>query len=138
MNVDNHIYWAPGTSEKEIYGQLAQFHREIAREDIKLSRKIGQGAFGVVYKAELNSSQGSMEVAVKQVKKNSPEEERVKLLQEAAILGQFKHKHITSLLGVVTADQPVSYSIVYCVGVMLELPHYMLALMYNLISLLII
>ena len=115
--MDNNIYWAPGTSEKEIYGQLAQFHREIAREDIKISKKIGQGEFGVVYKAELNSSQGSMEVAVKEVKKNSSEEERVKLLQEAAILGQFKHKHITSLLGVVTADQPVSYSIFYCVEI---------------------
>ena len=35
-------------------------------------------------------------------------EERLKLLQEAAILGQFRHNHIIDLVGVVTTDEPVS------------------------------
>ena len=44
---------------------------------------------------------GAQDVAVKLVKKGAPREGRVKPLQEAAILGQFKHKHIVSLLEVV-------------------------------------
>ena len=34
----------------------------------------------------------------------------MKLLQEAAILGQFRHEHIVHLVGVVTVDEPVSES----------------------------
>ena len=46
-----------------------------------------------VYKAELKAPNGaSLDVAVKLVKKGAPAEETTKLLQEAANLGQFKHK----------------------------------------------
>ena len=37
------------------------------------------------------------------------EEEKVKFLQEAAIMGQFLHPNIVKLHGVVTVDQPVSH-----------------------------
>jgi serine/threonine protein kinase len=60
-----------------------------------------------VFKAELFSPKEVTEVAVKQVKSNAPEDERVKLLQEAAILGQFRHQYVAQLVGVVTTDQPV-------------------------------
>ena len=46
-------------------------------------------------------------VAIKTVK-NSTEQERVKLLQEAAIMGQFAHKYVVRLMGVVTVGEPVS------------------------------
>ena len=36
------------------------------------------------------------------------EEERVKFLQEAAIMGQFKHPNIIRIVGVVTISDPVS------------------------------
>ena len=49
----------------------------------------------------------SISVAIKSVK-NSTEQERVKLLQEAAIMGQFAHKYVVRLLGVVTVGEPVS------------------------------
>ena len=36
------------------------------------------------------------------------EEERVKFLQEAAIMGQFKHPNIIRIVGIVTTSEPVS------------------------------
>ena len=49
------------------------------------------------------------EVAVKTLDGRASEEERVKFLQEAAIIGQFNHPSIIQILGVVTTpDQPVS------------------------------
>ena len=41
------------------------------------------------------------------------EEDRVKFLQEAAIMGQFKNPYIIKIYGVLTSSQPVSYHAVY-------------------------
>ena len=49
-----------------------------------------------------------MEVAVKTFKAGSPEEDKVKFLQEAAINGQFRHPNIVQLMGVVTVGEPVN------------------------------
>ena len=51
---------------------------------------------------------GKVEVAVKTLKEGSDEEDRVKFLQEAAIMAQFKHANVVVLHGVVTHGQPVS------------------------------
>ena len=58
-------------------------------------------------------SESETEVAVKILKSGSTEEERVKFLQEAAIMGQFKHPNILKILGVVTLAEPVRSSFVY-------------------------
>ena len=34
------------------------------------------------------------------------EEDRVKFLQEAAIMGQFKHPHVVEMYGMITLGQP--------------------------------
>ena len=47
------------------------------------------------------------EVAVKSMKNGSSEEERVKFLQEATIMGQFNHPNILRILGI-ASDVPVS------------------------------
>ena len=44
---------------------------------------------------------------MKLLKSGSTEEERVKFLQEAAIMGQFMHPNILKLHGVVTLSEPV-------------------------------
>ena len=76
---------------------------------MKMLTKLGEGEFGEVYKAVLKTpKRTSQDVAVKVVKKGAPKEERLKLLQEAAILGQFRHRHVVSLFGVVTLGEPVS------------------------------
>lgn len=47
------------------------------------------------------------EVAVKTMREELSEKERVKFLQEAMIMGQFKQAYIVSLKGI--TDQPVSF-----------------------------
>ena len=51
--------------------------------------------------------EGPIDVAIKTLEPESPEEEKVKFLQEAAIMGQFHHPNIVELHGVVTVGQPV-------------------------------
>ncbi len=48
-----------------------------------------------------------LEVAVKVLPTQTSEEERVKLLQEAAVMGQFRHPNVLSILGVITCEDPV-------------------------------
>ena len=107
---DEDTYWSPSSKEEEIYEQMScRKYQEIPRDKVKMLTKLGEGEFGKVYKAVLKTPTGSsQDVAVKVVKKGAPKEERLKLLQEAAILGQFKHNNIVNLVGVVTTDEPVS------------------------------
>ena len=52
------------------------------------------------------------EVAVKTMEEGASEEDRVKFLQEAAIMGQFNHPYIVSLLGIIPKQENRSVSIV--------------------------
>ena len=109
-STDEGTYWSPSSKEEEIYAQMSRRkYQEIPRDKVKMLTKLGEGEFGEVYKAVLKTPTGtSQDVAVKVVKKGAPQEERLKLLQEAAILGQFRHRHVVSLFGVVTLGEPVS------------------------------
>ena len=49
-----------------------------------------------------------MDVAVKMLHPTATETDRIKFLQEAAIMGQFHHPNIVMLHGVVTVVEPVS------------------------------
>ena len=110
---DDDHYWVPGHQEEEIYQQISvhRYH-EFDGNCIEIMTKLGKGQFGEVYKAVLKSPTGtSQDVAVKVAKKGAPQEERVKLLQEAAIMGQFKHKHVVDLKGIVRDKQVRTQSI---------------------------
>ena len=67
---------------------------------------LGSGQFGNVEKGMWQSK----EVALKTLKTDSLEEDKVKFLQEAAIMAQFKHPNIVTLHGVVSDKEPVSRS----------------------------
>lgn len=54
------------------------------------------------------AGRGEVEVAVKTLNEGSDEEDRVKFLQEAAIMGQFKHPNVVEMYGMVIRDMPVS------------------------------
>ena len=63
------------------------------------------------------SPNGALDVAVKVLKDcheaGNQESQQVKLLTEAAIMGQFIHPNIVRLFGLVTITQPVSDYIIY-------------------------
>ena len=74
-----------------------------------LGNLLGSGQFGMVYKGILHMPPGKrIDVAVKTLKEGSGEQDRVKFLQEAAIMGQFKHPNVVTMYGVVTQGEPVS------------------------------
>lgn len=79
---------------------------------------LGSGAFGKVYKGMWSHCKGDSdqaatekveEVAIKTMDDETSEEDRIKFLQEAAIMGQFNHSNIIKLLGIIaTANKSVS------------------------------
>ena len=81
----------------------------------RLGDLLGSGQFGMVYKGVLQSASGEVEVAVKTLKEGSRKEDRVKFLQEAAIMGQFKHPNVVTMYGVVTDGEPVRFNTIVTV-----------------------
>ena len=71
---------------------------------------LGSGQFGTVHKGEWVATEGEekIEVAVKTLKDGAGKEDKVKFLQEAAIMGQFSHSNVVKLYGIVTEGEPVS------------------------------
>ena len=55
-----------------------------------------------------NHDEGTEQVAVKTLHGEVSEEDKLKLLREAAIIGQFTHNNIVKICGVVTNEDPVS------------------------------
>ena len=74
----------------------------------RLLGQLGSGQFGQVCKGAWSIAGASMELAIKTLKSGAPEGEKVKILQEAAIMGQFSHPNVVKLYGVVTVGEPVS------------------------------
>ena len=68
---------------------------------------LGSGQFGNVEKGTWESK-ADLEVALKTLKAGSEDMDKVKFLQEAAIMAQFKHPNIVILYGVVSDREPVS------------------------------
>ena len=74
----------------------------------RISTKVGSGQFGEVRKAVWSVSGTTKELAIKTLKSDSKDDEKLKVLQEAAIMGQFFHPNVVRLYGVVTVGEPVS------------------------------
>ena len=74
----------------------------------RLVKHLGSGQFGTVNEGVWHSPTGEVKVAIKMLPKACKEEEKIKLLQEAAIMGQFSHSNVVTLHGVVTVGEPVS------------------------------
>ena len=74
----------------------------------RTTTKPGSGQFGCIDKGVWHSAEGPVDVAIKTLNSKSLEEEKVKSLQDAAIMGQFHHPNIVELHGVVTVGEPVS------------------------------
>ena len=81
----------------------------------RILKQLGSGLFGEVCKATWSISGVTKELAIKTLRLELPEEEKVRFLQEAAIMGQFSHPNVVKLYGVVTVGDPVSCIHLFCV-----------------------
>ena len=81
---------------------------EMTRDRVVINRKLGEGAFGMVYGGEaFYDDRGWVAVAVKTLKTGSSLEEKIDFLKEANIMKRFEHKNIVKLLGVCTRNEPI-------------------------------
>ena len=72
---------------------------------------IGFGQFGDVFQGIFSTSEEDIEVAVKTLKKGSKDIDKIKFLQEATIMGQFKHPNVVTTYGMVSKRDNVSYNV---------------------------
>ena len=102
----------PTLSEYEYLVITAHMHRQCtARRNIlsfiiRQLGKLGSGEFGTVCKGRWKYSDQVLDVAIKALSNASDESSKVKFLQEAAIMSQFRHPNVIKLYGVICdADQ---------------------------------
>ena len=75
--------------------------------------ELGTGEFGVVTHGKWTPSPDKeVEVAIKTINTDTSDKDRLKLLQEAAIMCQFDHQNVIKLYGVVT-DAPMMIALEY-------------------------
>ena len=85
---------------------LSVAHRVIILN--RIQEELGRGQFGIVNKGMWlqTDSEEAVEVAVKSMEGGASEEDKVKFLQEAAIMGQFNnHPNILSIVGIALNKQ---------------------------------
>ena len=74
-----------------------------------MGRTLGSGQFGTVHQGKWKKSSSDItNVALKSLNCNASSTDRLKFLQEAAILAQFRHPNITALFGVTDKNGMVS------------------------------
>ena len=73
----------------------------------RINGHLGSGQFGSVERGLWKDGTRNIHVAVKLLKEEATETDKVKFLQEAAIMAQFKHPNVVSLYGVVSKTEPV-------------------------------
>ncbi|XP_068150223.1 uncharacterized protein [Drosophila tropicalis] len=81
---------------------------EIAKENVVVNRRLGEGAFGMVYGGEAQLSPGAWTaVAVKTLKSGQTMEDRLDFLSEAEAMKKFDHRNIIKLLAVCVQSEPI-------------------------------
>ncbi|XP_070112733.1 protein-tyrosine kinase 2-beta isoform X4 [Equus caballus] len=95
----------------------------IAREDVVLSRILGEGFFGEVYEGVYTNHKGEkINVAVKTCKKDCTLDNKEKFMSEAVIMKNLDHPHIVKLIGIIEEEPTWIIMELYPFG---ELGHYL-------------
>lgn len=87
---------------------LATFITGLCHPNCRFVRCIGVGEFGRVCMGYWNTKGYRRKVAIKTLNLQAEEQDRIRFLQEAAIMAQFRHPNIVNLFGVVKEGEPVS------------------------------
>nr|BAG55491.1 receptor-type protein tyrosine kinase [Monosiga ovata] len=93
-------------------------NKEIDRLMLEFGTELGSGEFGAVFEGlyTKNDEDDKQKVAIKMLRKATTDEDKGKFLKEAAIMAQFNHPNIVSLVGVCTQpeSEPTLIVIEYC------------------------
>jgi serine/threonine protein kinase len=109
-----------GLIEPEQAKKVRMKPREIRRKDLTLVKVIGSGAFGEVYKAQLDElftrSTPEYTVAAKTVldAKSSPEASNEMLAEAGVMAAVGSHPNLVSLIGVITRGDPLVLILQFC------------------------
>ncbi|XP_057303674.1 tyrosine kinase receptor Cad96Ca-like [Hydractinia symbiolongicarpus] len=91
---------------EHIYDEIKFTNYEYPREKLKLLKRIGEGNFGCVYKAEaenIKGSHGKSTVAVKVLKDNAKDKDKEEFLEELELMKQLPyHPNVVHFLGCCT------------------------------------
>ena len=68
----------------------------------RIHGELGSGEFGVVTCGKWTHKEAEVEVAIKMLNPGASDKDRLRFIQEAAIMCQFDHKNVVKLYGVVT------------------------------------
>jgi serine/threonine protein kinase len=77
----------------------------------RINGHLGSGQFASVERGLWKDGARNIPVAVKLLKEGATKMDKVKFLQEAAIMAQFRHPNVVSLYGVVSKTEPVCYKL---------------------------
>ncbi|KAL5491175.1 hypothetical protein EMCRGX_G016415 [Ephydatia muelleri] len=110
LEEDCNPYLIPASHEEELYVQLeSKKLKKIPRHQIEANEMLGSGQFGGVQIGIWNGSIGRREVAIKTLNPTITQPDaKVKFLQEAAIMAQFRHPYIIQLYGIVLDGEPIA------------------------------
>ncbi|XP_065183652.1 uncharacterized protein LOC135814460 [Sycon ciliatum] len=101
-------YSEPPSNIRDMYAHLnSRSYQRLQRAQVELQTEVGKGEFGIVYAGVWHRQAADHHVAVKILQGESCEKERVRFLREAAIMGQFSHRNIVKLIGVVAESDPL-------------------------------
>ncbi|XP_066143378.1 uncharacterized protein [Euwallacea fornicatus] len=99
--------------ERKYTMDLEEF--EIPKENIEITRRLGEGAFGMVYGGDAYiPPYGWYPVAVKTLKSSSTAEDQIDFLSEADNMKRFDHKNVVRLIAVMTKATPLATLMEYC------------------------
>ncbi|KAI1724003.1 protein tyrosine kinase domain-containing protein [Ditylenchus destructor] len=82
---------------------------ELSHDDIQITKKLGEGAFGEVSLGTLRRSSGeTVNVAIKQAKLENMTKEQIKeITREARLMRRFDHPNVVKLYGVAAGREPL-------------------------------
>ena len=83
------------------------FSTLVITDTIRIKRRLGSGQFGFVEQGVWRNGTRDIPIALKRLKEGATETDKVKFLQEAAIMAQFTHPNVVSLYGVVSKTESV-------------------------------
>lgn len=111
---DLNPYSPPASHETALYHQLKAIGiKNIPRSKLGCLGHLGSGRFGTVEKAVWTWGQLKTDVALKSLNSQFVRGlDRVRFLQEAVLVAQFKHPNIISLYGVVSIEESVSVKVI--------------------------